>query len=111
MLESIRLTDPSIKFYQASSSEMFGKVTTKSQNEQTPFIPQSPYATAKLYGYWMTKIYRDGYNMFATNGILFNHESPLRGLEFVTRKITNAAARIKLGLQKTTQSRLFGFIS
>ena len=100
MLESIRLTDPSIKFYQASSSEIFGKATTKSQNEQSSFIPQSPYATAKLYGYWMTKIYRDGYNMFATNGILFNHESPLRGLEFVTRKITNAAARIKLGLQK-----------
>ena len=100
MLESIRLFDPSIKFYQASSSVMFGKVTTKSQNEQSPFIPQSPYAIAKLYGYWMTKIYRDGYDMFATNGILFNHESPLRGLEFVTRKITNAAARIKLGLQK-----------
>ena len=100
MLESIRLFDPSIKFYQASSSEIFGKAATKSQNEQSSFIPQSPYATAKLYGYWMTQIYRDGYNMFAANGILFNHESPLRGLEFVTRKITNAAARIKLGLQK-----------
>ena len=100
MLESIKLTDPSIKFYQASSSEIYGKVTTSSQNEQTRFIPQSPYAAAKLYGYWMTKIYRDGYGMFAANGILFNHESPLRGLEFVTRKITNSAARIKLGLQK-----------
>ena len=100
MLESIRLFDPSIKFYQASSSEIFGKAVTKSQNEQSSFIPQSPYATAKLYGYWMTQIYRDGYDMFAANGILFNHESPLRGLEFVTRKITNAAARIKLGLQK-----------
>ena len=100
MLESIRLFDPSIKFYQASSSEIFGKATAKSQNEQSSFIPQSPYAAAKLYGYWMTQIYRDGYNMFAANGILFNHESPLRGLEFVTRKITNAAARIKLGLQK-----------
>lgn len=100
MLESIRLIDPQIKFYQASSSELFGKVTMTSQNEETPFCPQSPYAAAKLYGYWMTKMYRDGYKMYATNGILFNHESPIRGMEFVTRKITNSVARIKLGLQK-----------
>lgn len=100
MLESIRLTDPKIKFYQASSSEIYGKVNQKSQNEKSDFIPQSPYAAAKLYGYWMTKMYRDGYDMFAANGILFNHESPTRGLEFVTRKITNSVARIKLGLQK-----------
>jgi len=100
MLECVRLHDPSIKFYQASSSEIFGKVNSKTQNEKNEFIPQSPYATSKLYGYWMTKIYRDGYGMFASNGILFNHESPMRGLEFVTRKISNAVARIKLGLQK-----------
>jgi len=100
MIESIRQYNPSIKFYQASSSEIFGKVSKKSQNEDNSFIPQSPYAAAKLYGYWITKMYRDGYDMFASNGILFNHESPLRGLEFVTRKITNAVARIKLGLQK-----------
>lgn len=99
MLESIRLTDPQIKYYQASSSEIFGNSDTHSQSENTPFRPQSPYAVAKLYGYWTTKIYRDGYNMFTTNGILFNHESPTRGLEFVTRKISNAVARIKLGLQ------------
>ena len=100
MLESIRLTDPQIKFYQASSSEIFGNSIKNSQNEETPFKPKSPYAIAKLYGYWTTKIYREGYNMFATNGILFNHESPIRGLEFVTRKISNTVARIKLGLQK-----------
>lgn len=100
MLESIRLTDPHIKYYQASSSELFGNSGRTKQNENTPFQPQSPYATAKLYGYWTTKIYRDGYNMFATNGILFNHESPIRGLEFVTRKISNAVAQIKLGFQK-----------
>ena len=99
MLESIRLFDPQIKFYQASSSEIFGKVNDKLQSESSSFIPQSPYAAAKLYGYWMTKMYRDGYGLFASNGILFNHESPLRGLEFVTRKITNSVARIKLGLQ------------
>ena len=98
MLESIRLTDPQIKFYQASSSEIYGATKGK-QNEKTSFKPRSPYAAAKLYGYWMTKMYREGYNMFVTNGILFNHESPLRGLEFVTRKITNAVARIKIGLQ------------
>ena len=100
MIESLRQYNPSVKFYQASSSEIFGKVSKKTQNENNSFVPQSPYAAAKLYGYWMTKMYRDGYGMFASNGILFNHESPLRGLEFVTRKITNAAARIKLGLQK-----------
>jgi len=100
MLESIRQNDPQIKFYQASSSEIYGKVSTSSQNEKSPFQPQSPYAAAKLYGYWITKMYRDGYGIHASNGILFNHESPLRGLEFVTRKITNAVARIKLGLQK-----------
>ena len=108
MLESIRLFDPQIKFYQASSSEIFGKAETKSQNEFTSFVPQSPYAVAKLYGYWITKIYRDGYNMFAANGILFNHESPLRGLEFVTRKVTNAVARIKLGLQKNLKMGYLG---
>jgi GDPmannose 4,6-dehydratase len=100
MLESIRLLDPQIKFYQASSSELFGKTTTPTQNEETPFRPQSPYAAAKLYGYWITRMYRDGYNMFAVNGILFNHESPIRGLEFITRKISNSVAKIKLGLQK-----------
>jgi len=100
MLESVRLTDPQIKYYQASSSEIFGNSRKPYQNENTPFHPQSPYAVAKLYGYWTTKIYRDGYNMFATNGILFNHESPTRGLEFVTRKISNAVARIKIRLQK-----------
>ncbi|MBM3910595.1 MAG: GDP-mannose 4,6-dehydratase [Thaumarchaeota archaeon] len=100
ILESIRLTDPQVKYYQASSSEIFGNSSKSYQNENTPFQPQSPYAVAKLYGYWTTKIYRNGYNMFATNGILFNHESPTRGLEFVTRKISNAVARITLGLQK-----------
>jgi GDPmannose 4,6-dehydratase len=100
MLDSIRVINPKIKFYQASSSELFGDVITKNQSEKSPFRPQSPYAVAKLYGYWSTKIYREGYDMFASNGILFNHESPLRGLEFVTRKITNSVARIKLGLEK-----------
>ena len=100
MLDSIRVINPEIKFYQASSSELFGDVITKNQSEKSPFRPQSPYAVAKLYGYWSTKIYREGYDMFASNGILFNHESPLRGLEFVTRKITNSVARIKLGLEK-----------
>lgn len=100
VLESVKLVDPSIKFYQASSSEVFGKVTNPKQNEDSIFRPRSPYAISKLYGYWITKMYRDGYGMFASNGILFNHESPLRGLEFVTRKISNSVARIKLGLQK-----------
>lgn len=100
ILESIRILNPKIKFYQASSSELYGKVKESPQNEETVFRPQSPYATAKLYGYWSTNMYRDAYDMFAVNGILFNHESPLRGLEFVTRKITNAVAKIKLGIQK-----------
>jgi GDPmannose 4,6-dehydratase len=100
MLESVRLTNPKIKFYQASSSELYGKIVEFPQNEQTSFRPQSPYAIAKLYGYWITNMYRDAYDIFAVNGILFNHESPLRGLEFVTRKISNAVAKIKLGLQK-----------
>jgi len=100
MLEAIRQIDPSIKFYQASSSEMFGKVKESPQNEETPFYPRSPYGVAKVYGYWITRNYREAYNIFACNGILFNHESPRRGLEFVSRKITNAAARIKLKKQK-----------
>ena len=100
MLESVRQHNPNAKFYQASSSEMFGDVTKYPQNENTIFSPQSPYAAAKVYGYNMTKIYRNGYGMFACNGILFNHESPLRGLEFVTRKITNGVAKIALGLEK-----------
>lgn len=100
ILESIRLVNPGIKFYQASSSEMFGKVQETPQKETTPLYPRSPYGVAKVYGHWLTVNYRESYNMFACSGILFNHESPRRGLEFVTRKVTNAAARIKLGLQK-----------
>lgn len=100
ILEAIREINPKIKFYQASSSELYGRGNSKSQNEKTPFSPASPYATAKLYGYWIAKIYREGYGIFACNGILFNHESPLRGLEFVTRKISNAVAKIVLGLEK-----------
>jgi len=100
ILEAIRQVNPKIKFYQASSSEMFGKVQTVPQNEKTPFYPRSPYAVAKLYGHWITVNYRESYDMFACSGILFNHESPLRGHEFVTRKITHAAVRIKKGLQK-----------
>jgi len=100
VLEAIREVDPKIRFYQASSSEMFGKVQGSPQNEKTPFYPRSPYAVAKLFGHWITVNYRESYGIFACSGILFNHESPLRGLEFVTRKITKAVARIKLGLQK-----------
>ncbi len=100
MLEAIRATNPKIKFYQASSSEMFGKVQETPQSEKTPFYPRSPYGVAKLYGHWMTVNYRESYGLFACSGILFNHESPRRGLEFVSRKITDAVARIKLGLQK-----------
>jgi len=100
ILEAIRQVNPKIKFYQASSSEMFGKVQAVPQNEKTPFYPRSPYAAAKLYGHWITVNYRESYDIFACSGILFNHESPLRGLEFVTRKITHAAVRIKKGLQK-----------
>jgi GDPmannose 4,6-dehydratase len=99
VLEAIRLADWPIKFYQASSSEMFGKVREVPQRESTPFYPRSPYGVAKLYGHWITVNYRESYDLFACSGILFNHESPRRGLEFVTRKITNAVARIKLGLQ------------
>lgn len=99
ILEAIRDINPKIKFYQASSSEMFGKVQACPQNEKTPFYPRSLYAVSKLFAHWMTVNYRESYGIFACSGILFNHESPLRGLEFVTRKITNTVARIKLGLQ------------
>lgn len=100
MLDAIRIVNPKTKFYQASSSEMFGKVREVPQKETTPFHPRSPYGVAKVYGYWITVNYRESYNIFACNGILFNHESPRRGLEFVTRKITHAVAMIKLGLAK-----------
>jgi GDPmannose 4,6-dehydratase len=100
ILEAIRFVNPKIRFYQASSSEMFGKVVEVPQKETTPFYPRSPYGVAKLYGHWITVNYRESFNMFATSGILFNHESPRRGLEFVTRKITDGVARIKLGVQK-----------
>lgn len=99
VLEAMRLACPKAKFYQASSSEMFGKVVEVPQNELTPFYPRSPYGVAKVYGHWITVNYRESYDMFAVSGILFNHESPRRGLEFVTRKISNAVARIKLGKQ------------
>jgi len=97
LLEAIRTVNPRIRFYQASSAEMFGKVQAVPQVESTPFYPRSPYGVAKLYAYWMTVNYRESYNIFGCSCILFNHESPLRGLEFVTRKITDAAARIRLG--------------
>ncbi len=100
ILESIRTVNPKIPFYQASSSEMFGKIQETPQNEKTPFYPRSPYGVAKVYGHWIAVNYRESYNMFCCSGILFNHESPRRGLEFVSRKVTYAAARIKLGLQK-----------
>ena len=99
MLEAIRAVKPEARFYQASTSEMFGLVQAVPQSETTPFYPRSPYGVAKLYGHWITKNYRESYDMYACSGILFNHESERRGLEFVTRKITNAVARIKLGLQ------------
>jgi len=98
VLEAIRQINPEIKFYQASTSELYGNNSNKPMNEDSPFKPASPYAAAKLYGHWMTRIYREGYNIFACNGILFNHESPLRGLEFVTRKISNTVAKIALGI-------------
>jgi GDPmannose 4,6-dehydratase len=98
VLEAIRTVDPAIRFYQASSSEMFGKVREVPQSETTPFYPRSPYGVAKVYGHWITVNYRESYDLFAVSGILFNHESPRRGLEFVTRKVTHGAARIKLGL-------------
>ena len=99
LLEAIRIVNPKIRFYQASTSEMFGKVQAIPQKEDTPFYPRSPYGVAKLYAHWMTINYRESYGIFGTSGILFNHESPLRGQEFVTRKITNSVARIKLGKQ------------
>ena len=100
MLEAIRFVDPKIRFYQASSSEMFGKVVEVPQRETTPFYPRSPYGVAKVYGHWITVNYRESFGLFAVSGILFNHESPRRGLEFVTRKIADGVARIKLGLAK-----------
>jgi GDPmannose 4,6-dehydratase len=100
MLEAVRMVRPEARFYQASSSEMFGKVVETPQKETTPFYPRSPYGVAKVYGHWITINYRESFDMFACSGILFNHESPRRGLEFVTRKVTNAAARIKVGLQQ-----------
>jgi len=100
VLEAVRLVDRNIRFYQASSSEMFGKVREEPQTESTPFWPRSPYGAAKVYGHWITVNYRESYDIFACSGILFNHESPLRGKEFVTRKITDAVARIKLGVQE-----------
>ena len=103
MLEAVRLVDSTIRFYQASSSEMFGHAVEEPQTEQTPFYPRSPYGVAKAYGHWITVNYRESYGLFACSGILFNHESPRRGREFVTRKITDAVARIKLGLQPKLQ--------
>ncbi|QFF97985.1 GDP-mannose 4,6-dehydratase [Psychrobacillus glaciei] len=104
MLEAVRIAKPDARFYQASSSEMFGKVVETPQKETTPFYPRSPYGVAKLYGHWITVNYRESFNMYTCSGILFNHESPRRGVEFVTRKITDAVARIKLGL--ATELRL-----
>jgi GDPmannose 4,6-dehydratase len=98
VLDAIRIVDPQIRFYQASSSEMFGKVVEVPQSEKTPFYPRSPYGVAKVYGHWITVNYRESYDLHATSGILFNHESPRRGLEFVTRKITHHVAQIKKGL-------------
>jgi GDPmannose 4,6-dehydratase len=101
MLEAVRICCPQARFYQASSSEMYGLIQEPIQSEKTPFYPRSPYAAAKLYAHWMTVNYRESFGMHASSGILFNHESPLRGIEFVTRKITDGVARIKLGLEKT----------
>jgi GDPmannose 4,6-dehydratase len=98
LLEAIRIVNPKIRFYQASTSEMFGKVQAVPQTEDTPFYPRSPYGVAKLYAHWMSVNYRESYDLFAVSGILFNHESPLRGLEFVTRKITDSVAKVSLGL-------------
>jgi GDPmannose 4,6-dehydratase len=100
ILEAIRLVHPSARFYQASSSEMFGKVTQTPQREDTPFYPRSPYGVAKVYGHWITVNYRESYGLYAVSGILFNHESPRRGIEFVTRKVSDGVARIKLGLAR-----------
>jgi GDPmannose 4,6-dehydratase len=99
ILDAVRIVDPDIRFYQASSSEMFGKVQEVPQTESTPLYPRSPYGVAKVYGHWITVNYRESYDLHASSGILFNHESPRRGLEFVTRKISHAAAKVKLGLQ------------
>jgi GDPmannose 4,6-dehydratase len=104
MLEAMKKAAPKARFYQASSSEMFGKVVETPQREETPFYPRSPYGVAKVYGHWITVNYRESFGLYAVSGILFNHESPRRGLEFVTRKVTDAAARIKLGL--ATELRL-----
>jgi GDPmannose 4,6-dehydratase len=104
LLDAIRIADPDIRFYQASSSEMFGKVVEVPQSEETPFYPRSPYGVAKMYGHWITVNYRESYDLHASSGILFNHESPRRGLEFVTRKISNTVAKIKLG--QATELRL-----
>ena len=103
ILEAVRLAHPAARFYQASSSEMFGKVQQTPQNEGTPYYPRSPYGVAKVYGHWITVNYRESYGLYAVSGILFNHESPRRGVEFVTRKVTDGVARIKLGLSKTLQ--------
>lgn len=103
ILEAIRQINPEIKLYQASTSEIYGNNDLQPLTETAPFLPASPYAAAKLYSHWITRIYRESYNIFACNGILFNHESPLRGLEFVTRKISNAVAKIDLGLEKTLE--------
>ena len=100
VLEAIRIVKPEARFYQASTSEMYGLIQEPKQSESTPFYPRSPYAVAKLYAHWMTVNYRESFDMYACSGILFNHESPLRGLEFVTRKVTDGVARIKLGLEK-----------
>src|SRR5215213_6452884 len=100
LLEAVRIIDSGIRFYQASSSEMFGKIQAPIQSEATPFYPRSPYAIAKLYAHWMTVNYRESFGMHASSGILFNHESPLRGIEFVTRRVTDGVAQIKLGLLK-----------
>jgi GDPmannose 4,6-dehydratase len=99
-LEALRLANPKIRFYQASTSEMFGRIQAERQDESTPFYPRSPYGVAKLFGHWITINYRESFNLHASSGILFNHESPLRAIEFVTRKVTDAVARIKLGKQK-----------
>jgi len=103
LLEAIRIVDPTIRFYQASTSKMFGRVQEIPQSEETPFYPSSPYGVAKLYAHWMTINYRKSFGIFGTSGILFNHESPLRGLEFLTRKITDGAAKIKLGKLETLE--------
>ncbi len=103
ILEAIRIVKPEARFYQAATSEMFGKVQEMPQTEKTPFYPRSPYGVAKLYGFWITKNYRESFDMFACSGILFNHESERRGKEFVTRKITNGVARIKQGLQENLE--------